>query len=137
MGCGAPCLQIPVHRRLASTMQHRRRASAGAPAGLPLLLVALLLAAAAASVGAQDECSMNPTLDSCKDYTVADAVLQRDLSLLCSGSTLGGAIYTGWPAACSLWHECQQGRGAPASCQPLTLLQTACNETPEAEGCMT
>jgi hypothetical protein len=117
-------------------MQHWRRASAGAPAGLvPALLVALLLVAA--SVGAQDECSMTPTQDSCKNYTVADAVLQRDLSLLCSGSTLGGATYTGWPAACSLWHECQQGRGPPASCQPLTLLQTACNETPEAEGCVT
>ena len=102
-----------------------------------LLALALALAAAAVPSAAQTECEMNPTVPACRNYTVADAVLQRDLADLCGGSQLGGAAFTGWPAACTLWHECLAGRAAPASCRPLALLQTACNETPEQPACMT
>lgn len=107
------------------------------PKQLPLLLLALLAAAALAAPGsAQNECELNPTLESCRGYSVADEVLQRDVGRICAGAQLGGATYSGWPWACSLWHECQQGRAAAASCGPLALLQTACNETPELEACM-
>lgn len=47
---------------------------------------------------------------------------------LCEATALGGNRYSGWPSACTLWHECQAGLAAAASCQPLALLQTACNE---------
>lgn len=108
-----------------------------APRELPHLLLALLAFAALAAPGsAQSECEANPTLDACRSYTVAEEVLQRDLGRICAGAQLGGATYSGWPAACTLWHECQQGRAAAASCGPLALLQTACNETPELEACM-
>lgn len=105
------------------------------PRLLPRLLL-LLVAVAAPLASAQTACEMNPTVAACESYTVAEAVLQRDLASLCGSSQLGGATYSGWPAACTLWHECQQGRAAPASCQPLALLQTACNESPMLEACM-
>jgi hypothetical protein len=110
-----------------------------APTGRLLRLGMLFVAVAAASVPvtAQMECETNPTDEACASYTMEDAVLQRDLARMCAGSTLGGAAYTGWPAACTLWYECQQGRAPAASCQPLSLLQTACNESPQLEACMT
>ncbi|GAB4817548.1 hypothetical protein N2152v2_004594 [Parachlorella kessleri] len=44
---------------------------------------------------------------------------------------------TGWPAACTLYNECNAGRVLPAAqqCQPLTLLLTACGESPELPQC--
>lgn len=119
----------------------RRRNSRRGAGGTPsFLLAAALLAAAATLAGAQlDGCTANPSQDACKDYVVAEAVLETDLSRLCASSALGGATYSGWPSACTLWHECQAGRAAPASCHPLALLQTACNEPGaiESEICMT
>ncbi|KAL4855658.1 DNA topoisomerase 6 subunit A [Chlorella vulgaris] len=115
--------------------QCKGRAPTGRLLRLGMLFVAV--AAVAVPVTAQMECETNPTAEACASYTMEDAVLQRDLARMCAGSTLGGAAYTGWPAACTLWYECQQGRAPAASCQPLSLLQTACNESPQLEACMT
>ena len=118
----------------------RRRAPRRRGDAPRLLLAAALLAAAAAAAGAQqDGCATNPSLDGCKDYVVPQAVLETDLGRLCAGSALGNASYSGWPSACSLWHQCQAGQAARASCRPLALLQTACNEPGafESDICMT
>jgi hypothetical protein len=104
---------------------------------LPAWLLLLALADWPMAARAQSSCESNPTVEACRTYAVPDAVLQRDLASLCGAPQLGSATYTGWPAACTLWHECQQGRAAATACQPLSLLQTACNETPEAQQCMT
>lgn len=103
------------------------------------LLLALLLAAAGPARAQLDECASNPSLASCRDYTVPQAVLESDLSRLCAGAALGAQAASGWPSACSLWGECRAGRAARAACQPLALLQTACNEPGafESEECMT
>lgn len=118
----------------------RRAAPRRAAAAPSFLLAAAVLAAAAALAGAQlDSCASNPSQDICNDYVVPQAALETDLTRLCSGSALGGANYSGWPSACTLWHECQTGRAAADSCQPLALLQTACNEPGaiETDMCMT
>lgn len=117
-----------------------RRRAARPGAGAPSFLLAAALLAAVAGAGAQPNgCAANPSQDACRDYVVPQAALETDLSRVCANSALGGATYSGWPSACTLWHECQAGRAAPASCQPLALLQTACNEPGgmDTEICMT
>lgn len=112
--------------RAPQTMPHPWAAPAGAPR---LLLSLALLAALALPARSQlDDCMANSHLERCRDYTVPQAVLERDLSQVCAASALGGQTYTGWPSACSLWHECTAGRGTADACQPLALLQTACND---------
>ena len=119
---------------------HRRRplAAAALLPPPPLLLLLVMLASACGVARAQQsspDCESNPTVAGCQTYSVDDAVLQRDLESLCSSSQLGAAA-SGWPAACSLWAECAQGRSVGAGCQPLTLIQTACNEEPQQAECM-
>ena len=105
------------------------RPGAAAPTVLRIAAALVLLAALTPLAAAQaDDCRTNPTVEACRNYTVPTAVLEHDLSELCASSALGGATYTGWPSACSLWHECQAGRGVADACQPLALLQTACND---------
>lgn len=116
--------------------QRRRRRLGAAAAAL------LLLAAIAPCARGQEGCLTNPTLPECEGYTIHEAVLQSDLAKLCSSSALGGRSYSGWPAACTLWNECRQGRGSGPACRPLALLQTACNEAilsagPASTICMT
>ncbi|PSC68719.1 CTR type copper ion transporter isoform B [Micractinium conductrix] len=101
---------------------------AGSPPCRRRLVLLLAALAAIGGAAAQDECMSNPTLPACASYRVPDAVLRRDMQRLCAGAALGGATHTGWPAACTLWHECQQGRGSGPGCAPLVLLQTGCNE---------
>lgn len=92
---------------------------------------AVLLAVLVAAAGAQaqgEECLANPTVAGCENYTVHEAVLQHDLARLCASAALGDRTWSGWPAACTLWHECQSGRGSGAACSPMRLMQTACGE---------
>lgn len=112
-----------------------------APPPAALLLLLLALAAPWRGALAQDECLTNPTLPACVAYTVPNEVLKRELSKLCASAALGGRTYSGWPSACSLWHECQEGRAGAVACRPLALLQTGCSEAittgRAADVCMT
>lgn len=112
----------------------RRRA-----ASRPGSLLTMLASAAALASAQLESCTSNPSQNICKEYVAPQAALEADLGRLCNGSTLGGAKYSGWPSACTLWHECQAGQAAIDSCQPLSLLQTACNEqgATESDVCMT
>lgn len=97
-------------------------------ASFAMLLAAVMVATAAAVQAQGEQCLANPTVAGCESYTVHEAVLQRDLARLCGAAALGGQTYSGWPSACTLWNECQSGRGAGAACNPMRLMQTACGE---------
>ena len=84
----------------------------------------------------QLDCYQQPDAQECNDFTPNNTTLAADLAAVCQ-AVPDGANSTGWPAACTLYYECSAGRVMPRAqqCQPLTLLLTACGESPELPQC--
>lgn len=116
-----PAVAVPAARRVLANKIFLMAA--------PAMLLWVVVAAALAGAQAQGEaCLANPTVTGCEGYTVHEAVLAHDLGRLCASAALGDRTWSGWPAACTLWHQCQSGGAAGAACSPMRLMQTACGE---------
>lgn len=69
-------------------------------------------------------CFQAPNDASCTSFVVPADTLKTVLGKLCN-DTAG----EGWPAACTLWQECQTGNASSEYCtSPLGLLRSACSE---------
>ena len=73
------------------------------------------------------DCLQDPSATGCASFTVSDTALTAVLDQVCN--SVGNN--SGWPSACSLYHECLSGQGADAYCRPLGLVRAACKEQPD------
>ncbi len=94
-----------------------------------VVLVGMVFSQLAGTAASQRDCFVDPTAPACASFVVDDAAVAAQMTQLCIESGRGAS---GWPAACTLWNECQVGRGSDEYCQPLRLLLSACVEGSQA-----